>query len=202
MTDLQELLRRATEIEAAVVAPAEPEVKAVEPDPGVLVLEALVERMEVLAASVKALADAPAAAPVTAAVVEADVADADFAAMEAEVDAIDAAAAAVAAADLGASVKADGMVCPKCGSKDIDEFEDGSASCAECGADVPVGEGKADEGYDFDDTGEDFLDEKAWDDLDAAADEALEQKSAPAADGRVVLSEVELMRGRRLALED
>jgi hypothetical protein len=197
VTDLQELLRRATEIEAAVVAPAEPEVKAVEPDPGVLVLEALVERMEVLAASVKALADAPA----VAAVVEADVADADFAAMEAEVDAIDA-AAAVAAADLGASVKADGMVCPKCGSKDIDEFEDGSASCAECGADVPVGEGKADEGYDFDDTGEDFLDEKAWDDLDAAADEALEQKSALAADGRVVLSEVELMRGRRLALED
>lgn len=185
MTDLQELLRRATEIEAAAAATPEPEVKAVE-DPLVpQVLEALVEQMETLAASVKALTDgAPAA-----------VLQEDFEAAEAEVDALDAATAAAVEG------KAVGMVCGKCGSKDIDEFEDGSASCAECGADVEVAEGKADEGYDFDDTGEDFLDEKAWEALDYEADEALERKAAPA-EGMVVLSEVELMLGRRLALED
>lgn len=196
MTDLQELLRRATEIEAAAAATPdpEPEVKA---DPLVpQVLEARVEQMELLSASVKALSAAPVAP------VEDEVFETDFAAAEAEVDAIDAAAAAGDPA-LVAEGKAAGMVCGKCGSKDIDEFEDGSASCAECGADVEVAEGKADEGYDFDDTGEDFLDEKAWEALAAEVDDTLEQKAAaPVEDGMVVLSEVELLRGRRLALED
>lgn len=181
-TDLQELLRRATEIEAA-----EPEVKAADPVLGE-VLGAVLDRIEGLESSIKTLA-------------REDVVDA----VSFWGDEVKAAATA-------------GLVCPKCKSSNVTEYENGTAECDDCGAYVEVPGGmamKADDpffagavepvveeskGFDFDDDGEDFLDEKAWADLDAEADAALEVKSG--SEGMVVLSELELLRGRRLALED
>lgn len=196
MTDLQELLRRATEIEAASAAP---EVKAVE-DPVVpQVLEAVLERIEGLESSIKALA-AP-AWPTSAALSAAEVLGVDPTLLEAaEVKAV-----------AGGALK-----CPECGSSNVTEYENATAECDDCGAFVPVPGGiKADpflggevfesKGFDFDELADDAddLDEKAWADLDAAAEAAtLEAKAAPAGGGRVVLSELELLRARRAALQD
>jgi len=112
--------------------------------------------------------------------------------------------------------------CPECGSTDRDELADGSEQCAECGflLESPDAPGDDDEdgddegkGFDFDSLADDddaapgegkgFDFDSLVDDDDLGAVEVPEVKAASFADGdndRATLTELEVLQARRAAL--